>query len=100
MLQLLCALQLINSSHDYNHKIMIACLDVFSFVEQQLTDPTEVLNLLQLHELRTLCKSMNLPPSVVGNQKTKIVESLFQHCRQHKPLFGGKSNFLETVVKK
>ena len=65
----------------------------------QLADPTEVLNLLQLGELKTLCKQFNMPTSVVGNQKTSIIQAMFKHDRQQKPLFG-RDQFMKIVVTK
>lgn len=79
------------------------CMSVLSYMrtsaEEHLSDPKELLNLLQLNELKTLCKDMKLPGSMVGSQKAQIVESLFRHSRQHRPLFG-KATFLGAVVKR
>ena len=73
----------------------------FIHAESQLTDPTETLALLQLGELKTLCKEMlHLPASLIGSQKSKILESIFRHCREHKPLFGRSSSILDVVTKK
>ncbi len=64
--------------------------------ESQLSNPTEVLPLLQVSELRELRKHLNLPSC---GQKAQIIESLFKHDREHKPLFG-KSHFLASVVQR
>lgn len=68
-------------------------------VGSHLVDPTEVLNLLQLGELKGLCKQLNMPTSLVGNQKTSIIQAMFKHDRQQKPLFG-QAQFIKTVVTK
>ena len=65
----------------------------------KLADPTEILNMLQLSELKGLCKQLNMPPSVVGNQKASIIQAMFKHDRQQKPLFG-QDQFMKIVVSK
>lgn len=73
--------------------------EFLSISGSQLADPSEVLQLLQLAELKTLCKHFNMPTSVVGNQKTSIIQAMFKHDRQQKPLFG-QDQFLKIAVTK
>ena len=68
-------------------------------VASHLADPTEVLNLLQLGELKGLCKQLNMHTSLVDNQKTSIIQAMFKHDRQQKPLFG-QAQFMKIVVTK
>ena len=65
----------------------------------QLADPTEVLNLLQLGELKNLCRQFNMPASIVGHQKSSIIQAMFKHDRQQKPLFG-QDQFMKIVIAK
>ena len=82
--------------------IYITCashVHVYIIIGSHLADPTEILNLLQLGELKGLCKQLNLPTSLVGNQKSSIIQAIFKHDRQQKPLFG-QAQFMKTVVNK
>lgn len=72
----------------------------FLLDESSLMEARDVLNLLQQGELRALCKEVNLPSSVTGHQKAKMVEAVLRHSRQHRPLFGGRSSFLGSVTKR
>ena len=69
------------------------------FAEGELTDRREALNLLQMPELRSLCKDLKMPTSLLRSQKSEIVQSFFTHAQQHKPLFGTAS-FLDVVFKR
>jgi len=51
-----------------------------------MMDHKEALNQLQLPELKTLCKELKIPTSVV--QKADIIACLDRHAQQHRPLFG------------
>eukprot|EP00731_Ephydatia_muelleri_P025097 Em0017g180a len=69
--------------------------------ESLLADPAEVLGLLQVKELKALCKSLNLPTSVTGTQKAAMISSVLGHQATHRPLFGSSSSsFLATVSKR
>ena len=83
-------------SYTYTHSFVTNFLSISG---SQLADPSEVLHLLQLAELKTLCKQFNMPSSVVGNQKTSIIQAMFKRDRQQKPLFG-QDQFLKIVVTK
>ena len=64
-----------------------------------MKDPSVVLDLLQVGELKSLCKHFLMTQSVASGTKSKIIEALFKHDREHQPLFG-KSQFMSTVVVK
>ena len=68
-------------------------------LESQLTDPAQILTLLQVKEMKALCKSLNLPTAVTGSQKAAMISSVLRHQGTHRPLFGSTS-FLCTASKK
>ena len=67
--------------------------------ESDLKDPSAVLGLLQVSELKSLCKQLHMPASVVGGSKAKMISGLFKQDREHQPLFGS-SQFMVSVVKR
>ena len=69
------------------------------FLESNLKDPSVVLGLLQVGELKTLCKQLHMPAAVVGGSKAKMIAGLFKQDREHQPLFGA-SQFMVSVVKR
>ena len=66
-------------------------------IESDLKDPSVVLNLLQVNEVKSVCKQLHMSQSVVTASKQKMIDALFKHDREHHPLFG-KSQFMSTVV--
>ena len=62
-------------------------------------DSREALNLLQVSELKLLCKDMKMPMSPQRCQKSEIIQALFTHAHQHKPLFG-TTPFINVVFKR
>lgn len=81
--------------------VVCVCLPTSFCVTQdgELTDLKEALTLLQVAELKGLCKEFILPSSLSGKPKPQLIEGLVQHCKQHKPIFGS-SNLTETIMKK
>lgn len=64
-----------------------------------MRDEREAFDLLQVSELKQLCKDMKMPTSLLRSQKSEIVKAFFAHAQQHKPLFG-TSSFLDVVFKR
>ena len=62
-------------------------------------DKREALGLLQMSELKQLCREMKMAGSVQRCQKSEIIQALFSHSQQHRPLFGAAS-FLDVVFKR
>ena len=62
-------------------------------------DKREALNLLQVTELKGLCRDMKMPGSLQHCQKSEIINALFTHAQQHRPLFGSAS-FIDIVFKR
>lgn len=73
--------------------------DILSIAEDELRDEREALDLLQVSELKQLCKDMKMPTSLLRSQKSEIIKAFFTHAQQHKPLFG-TSSFLDVVFKR
>jgi hypothetical protein len=67
--------------------------------ESDLRDEREALGLLQVSELKQLCRDMKMAGSLQRCTKTKIIRSLLSHSQQHRPLFGAPS-FLSVVFKR
>lgn len=67
--------------------------------ESELKDPSVILGLLQVGELKTLSKQLHMPAGVVGGSKAKMIVALFKQDMEHQPLFG-KSQFMDIVVKR
>ena len=59
----------------------------------------EALGLVQVSELRQLCRDMKMGGSLQRCQKAEIIRSLFSHSQQHRPLFGAPS-FITVVFKR
>ena len=69
------------------------------YAEADLKDPSMVLTLLQLSELKSLCKQLHMPAAVVASSKAKMIQALFKQDRDHRPLFG-RAQFMSSVVKR
>ena len=67
-------------------------------VEDELTDKREALDLLQVSELKLLCRDVKMPASLQRCQKSEIIEAIYKHSHEHRPLFGAES-FLNVVFK-
>ena len=78
---------------------MLSICSNIHVAEDELTNRREVLNLLQLSELKLLCKDLKMPTSLQRCQKSEIINAFFTHAQQHKPLFG-TSSLLDVVFKR
>ncbi len=58
-----------------------------------------ILDLLQVGEMKNLCKHFHMPSSVTSGAKSKMIAALFKQDREHHPLFGN-SQFMSKVVAK
>ena len=79
--------------------ILISLCHDIHVAEDELTNRREALNLLQLSELKLLCRDLKMPTSLQRCQKSEIISAFFTHAQQHKPLFG-TSSFLDVVFKR
>jgi protein associated with RNAse G/E len=66
--------------------------------ESNMQDPNEMLNLLQISELKQICKQMNFPPSISSQPKHQCISSMLAYCRQHKS-FLSKVTPLDALIK-
>jgi hypothetical protein len=71
----------------------------FLFDESELRDRRGALGLLQVAELRQLSRDLKMAGSLQRCQKSEIIQALFTHAHQHRPLFGVTS-FLDVVFKR
>ena len=69
-------------------------------LESSITGLHDGLVLLQVPELRTICKEFNMPASLTGKPKPVMVDSIVKYCKQHRPIFGSAGNLQGTILKR
>ena len=83
--------------------IVITLVNVTSnlyYLETELTDVKDVLDLLQSPELKNLCKQMLLPSSTANQPKEQCIVALLKHCRQHRSLGASMMSPLVSLLKR
>ena len=80
--------------------IVCSC-SYYIYAETQLKELPDVLDHLQLSELKQLCKDLKLAaPSRQSVTKASLTRLLLKHARQHRPLFATAPSSSVALLKK